>query len=145
MSKLNVATKACHGCRRRRWKCDRSYPQCHKCIQMGQECLGYQGLFLWNKGVASRGKMMGMTFDDIKHKEDKQPQAPLSTNAALYMSIDALHSPLPTNCITPGHLTGLSPTYSLIDPLFQDLDQSSRYYLNYCECFPPLYSTCYIC
>ncbi|KAK6216999.1 acriflavine sensitivity control protein acr-2 [Colletotrichum tabaci] len=58
---LNAPTKPCHNCRRRRLRCDRSYPHCHKCTAGGQECLGYGKLFRWTEGVASRGKLAGKT------------------------------------------------------------------------------------
>lgn len=65
-SSLSLPTKACHNCRRKRWKCDRSLPVCQKCLSTGTECLGYGKLFIWNQGVASRGKMMGKSFSEIE-------------------------------------------------------------------------------
>ncbi|KAI9729240.1 MAG: hypothetical protein M1834_007032 [Cirrosporium novae-zelandiae] len=53
--------------------------------------------------MANRGKMMGMTFEDAKQKEMKQANER-------------------TKILLP---------WSLIDPLFQDLNQDSRYYLSY--------------
>jgi len=52
----------CYTCRRRRVKCDRQLPLCAKCERTKLECLGYRKPLVWNKGVASRGKMMGKTF-----------------------------------------------------------------------------------
>jgi len=52
----------CYTCRRRRVKCDRQLPLCAKCERTKLECLGYKKPLVWNKGVASRGKMMGKTF-----------------------------------------------------------------------------------
>ncbi|ROT43772.1 hypothetical protein SODALDRAFT_320156 [Sodiomyces alkalinus F11] len=50
-------TKPCHNCRRRRLRCDRSYPSCHKCSSTGQDCLGYGKLFRWAvQPVSVRGK-----------------------------------------------------------------------------------------
>lgn len=57
--------KGCYTCRRRRIKCDNNVPFCQKCQKTGRECLGYQKPLVWVKGVASRGKMMGLTFDDF--------------------------------------------------------------------------------
>lgn len=37
-------------------------PGCAKCARTQLECLGYKKPLVWNKGVASRGKMMGKTF-----------------------------------------------------------------------------------
>lgn len=51
----------CHNCRRQRLRCDKSYPQCNKCILNGKECLGYGQLFRWTGAIASRGKLAGKT------------------------------------------------------------------------------------
>lgn len=37
-------------------------PGCAKCARTQLECLGYKKPLVWNKGVASRGKMMGKNF-----------------------------------------------------------------------------------
>lgn len=37
-------------------------PGCAKCARTQLDCLGYKKPLVWNKGVASRGKMMGKTF-----------------------------------------------------------------------------------
>lgn len=59
-------TKGCYTCRRRRIVCDNGQPTCRKCRDAGKECLGYQKPLVWVKGgVASRGKMMGRSFDDV--------------------------------------------------------------------------------
>jgi hypothetical protein len=62
--------KGCYTCRRRRVKCDNTLPFCRKCHHAGIECLGYQKPLVWVKGgVASRGKMMGLSFGDIKEND----------------------------------------------------------------------------
>ncbi|KAL6872796.1 fungal-specific transcription factor domain-containing protein [Trichoderma novae-zelandiae] len=48
-------SKPCHNCRRRRLRCDRSWPTCHKCAVSGQECLGYGKVFVWTQGIDARG------------------------------------------------------------------------------------------
>ncbi|KAJ5174650.1 uncharacterized protein N7482_000527 [Penicillium canariense] len=70
-------TKGCYTCRRRRIICDNGQPTCRKCRDAGKECLGYQKPLVWVKGgVASRGKMMGRSFDDAKKREgDSKGQA----------------------------------------------------------------------
>ncbi|KAG0127342.1 hypothetical protein HOY82DRAFT_523532 [Tuber indicum] len=58
-----LAAVDCYTCRRRRVRCDRALPHCEKCTNRhGLDCLGYKKPLVWNKGVASRGKMMGKTF-----------------------------------------------------------------------------------
>ncbi|KAJ6007849.1 hypothetical protein N7540_011825 [Penicillium herquei] len=52
---------SCWTCRRRRVRCDRQLPQCHKCFISGNTCQGYskERPLKWINGVASRGKLMG--------------------------------------------------------------------------------------
>lgn len=62
-------TKGCYTCRRRRIICDNGLPTCQKCRDAGKECLGYQKPLVWVKGgVASRGKMMGRSFNEVSKK-----------------------------------------------------------------------------
>lgn len=63
--------KACHNCRRKRLKCDRNVPTCLKCVQRGHECLGYQNLFRWGQGLASRGKFRGATFESLAGVQER--------------------------------------------------------------------------
>ena len=83
-------TVACNNCRRRRLKCDRSLPPCLKCIKNSQECLCYQRLFLWKQGVSSRGKMAGMTFEDII--KDRARHGNSSLQVACAASLPSQHS-----------------------------------------------------
>ncbi|EHK50284.1 uncharacterized protein TrAtP1_007354 [Trichoderma atroviride] len=48
-------SKPCHNCRRRRLRCDRSWPTCHKCAVSGQECLGYGKVFIWAEAIDAHG------------------------------------------------------------------------------------------
>ncbi|KAJ5684101.1 uncharacterized protein N7477_000446 [Penicillium maclennaniae] len=70
-------TKGCYTCRRRRIICDNGQPTCRKCRDAGKECLGYQKPLIWVKGgVASRGKMMGRSFDDVKKPAESSTSRP---------------------------------------------------------------------
>ncbi|KXG48824.1 Protein of unknown function DUF3468 [Penicillium griseofulvum] len=70
-------TKGCYTCRRRRIICDNGQPTCRKCRDAGKECLGYQKPLVWVKGgVASRGKMMGRSFDDVEMPPTKPKRQP---------------------------------------------------------------------
>ncbi|KAL5044591.1 hypothetical protein BDW71DRAFT_185835 [Aspergillus fruticulosus] len=114
------ASKACHNCRRRRLKCDRAVPSCGKCFLTGQECLGYGKLFLWNQGVASRGRMMGKTYPapapepkSVPDGQKKEPTSlPRAQDSALVYAEPAF-----------------SVRGSLLDPLYESLDEKSRRYL----------------
>ncbi|PGH26823.1 hypothetical protein AJ80_01402 [Polytolypa hystricis UAMH7299] len=59
----------CYTCRRRRVTCDKLLPACRKCHRAGKPCLGYKKPLTWVRGVASRGKMMGLTFDDVSGEQ----------------------------------------------------------------------------
>ena len=106
----------CHNCRRQRLKCDRSSPQCLKCLKRGQECLGYQRLLRWTQGATNRGKVTGVKSHDVA-----RPHLPQSAIALVRQH----HS--------PRSMATLSPPMILTDPLIQDLDHASRKYLIYCE------------
>ncbi|KAL4883157.1 fungal-specific transcription factor domain-containing protein [Aspergillus karnatakaensis] len=101
---VTPATKACHNCRRRRLKCDRTVPSCNKCRQLGQECLGYGKLFLWTQGVASRGKMMGKNYPTPAPRHDSS------------ITLHSQNRSLPVNTIDRTEaIMSLPPT--LLDPL----------------------------
>ncbi|KAL3441851.1 fungal-specific transcription factor domain-containing protein [Aspergillus insuetus] len=105
---VQQAEKPCHNCRRRRLKCDRSLPACTKCAQTGQECLGYGKLFLWNRGVASRGRMMGKTF----------PIPQCETQYTLAGRRGLEYTAAPSHLHAP-----------LLDPVFGDINYTWRQYL----------------
>ncbi|KAL4921338.1 fungal-specific transcription factor domain-containing protein [Aspergillus aurantiobrunneus] len=116
--RTNPAEKACHTCRRRRLKCDRTVPACQKCARTGQECLGYGKLFLWNHGVASRGKMMGKTYPVPAARTDEGREVRFGQRE---------------RCIQRQMLdydeTMVSLHVPLLDPLYQGLDHAARQYL----------------
>lgn len=74
----------CYTCRRRRVKCDRQLPHCAKCERTKLDCLGYTKPLVWNKGVASRGKMMGKTFPaPVAVKKTSSSQGEMGAAAAV--------------------------------------------------------------
>ena len=56
------ATEDCFTCRATRTKCDRRRPYCGPCLNSGNACQGYRTQLTWGVGVASRGKLRGMTL-----------------------------------------------------------------------------------
>ncbi|KAI0880479.1 fungal-specific transcription factor domain-containing protein [Annulohypoxylon maeteangense] len=118
-----VATKPCHNCRRRRIRCDRSVPGCHKCTSTGRECSGYGKLYKWVDNAASRSQVTKKDPADLI-PETREPLTPESdvkgyveqTRVVAYQEVEHWSNPL---------------NFSLLDPLFQDLGVSSRHYLNY--------------
>ncbi|KAF1963076.1 hypothetical protein CC80DRAFT_104880 [Byssothecium circinans] len=60
------ASEDCFACRKRGVKCDRRRPYCGQCIEMGKECSGYRTTLTWGVGVASRGKLRGLSLPIAK-------------------------------------------------------------------------------
>ena len=191
--------KPCHNCRRRRLRCDRSWPSCHKCAVSGQECLGYGKVFVWTQAIDENGNLKspssarkGAVASVSGSNPPSTPSTPNLPSAKASISAfqppasststsataspvqhraegptsgsvptSAFHSPQfqhtlpsrPSRPASPGELEsaagaglepfpevsspGTSSTGALTDPLFQDLDRNSRYYLAYCK-FPLL-------
>lgn len=74
-----ISSTPCYTCRRRRVLCDKSLPTCQKCHTAQKTCLGYKKPLTWVQGVASRGKMMGLTFNDVAG-DRRQAESPCSTD-----------------------------------------------------------------
>lgn len=158
--------KGCYTCRRRRIVCDNGRPTCRKCRDAGKECLGYQKPLVWVKGgVASRGKMMGLSFDDVttadqgkpnlgfyspasseKHsgrerteqgrRESETPPNGESMQIQVQTLSEATLAKYYNNDGMLVHVRQLppeSPSFSLVDPLFKDLDKLSRLYISHCK------------
>ncbi|KAK4098954.1 hypothetical protein N658DRAFT_560790 [Parathielavia hyrcaniae] len=102
------SNKACHNCRRRRLRCDRSRPSCRKCWIRGEDCLGYGTLLRWANAPAVRGHLVG------------QLTAPNRKRA---------------NPAGDGHRNGASLTLSvhpsLLDPLLNHLNRTARQYAHH--------------
>ncbi|KAK1471076.1 hypothetical protein CCUS01_06190 [Colletotrichum cuscutae] len=152
---LNAPTKPCHNCRRRRLRCDRSYPHCHKCTVGGQECLGYGKLFRWTEGVASRGKLAGKTSITFS-AETTTALVPTSRTSTFELKPSASSSPassasglqpqdppasaesaendstaLVVSAVRPAGTETQSAPWTLVDPLFQGVEHHYRHYLSY--------------
>ncbi|TGZ76750.1 hypothetical protein EX30DRAFT_228650 [Ascodesmis nigricans] len=56
------AAEDCFSCRAAGTKCDRKRPYCGPCLDLGVICKGYRTQLTWGVGVASRGKLRGMTL-----------------------------------------------------------------------------------
>lgn len=78
-----LAATPCWTCKRRRLKCDNHLPSCRKCKNAGRKCLGYDARpLVWNKGVASRGKMMGKTFEAEARRRINSGQTGMSVSGS---------------------------------------------------------------
>ncbi|EME88938.1 uncharacterized protein MYCFIDRAFT_10858, partial [Pseudocercospora fijiensis CIRAD86] len=72
----------CFSCRKRAVPCDRNRPYCTPCVEMGKECPGYKTTLTWGVGVASRGKLRGLScpiagksVDDPRHQKSSATKA----------------------------------------------------------------------
>ncbi|KAL3454965.1 hypothetical protein BJX64DRAFT_97675 [Aspergillus heterothallicus] len=123
---------ACHTCRRRRLKCDESKPQCQRCSDDRVDCQGYGNLILWVDGVASRGKMMGKTFQvastppaGAQTTIDRTPKRKQGSALSKYLPA---HKPPPSEALEPQATTHY---YTPLDPWFQQFDHPTRHYLSH--------------
>ncbi|KAK1993440.1 hypothetical protein LX36DRAFT_252051 [Colletotrichum falcatum] len=147
---LNAPTKPCHNCRRRRLRCDRSYPHCHKCTTAGQDCLGYGKLFRWTEGVASRGKLARrttITFSadttatttNSSRASSLEPTSSASTSTSAPVrhhqpssaSAESGSTALVVSGLRPAGVEIQSAPWTLVDPLFQGVEHHYRHYLSY--------------
>ncbi|OTB00789.1 hypothetical protein M426DRAFT_231931 [Hypoxylon sp. CI-4A] len=121
-----VAPKACHNCRTRRLRCDRSVPGCYKCASAGRECLGYGKLYKWVDNSKPRNQIRkNCSVSPTRKTED-------DVSPKLENAIPSRLPLIPYDGAGGGtELLTFTPNFSPLDPLVQDLDQSSRYYLNY--------------
>ncbi|CAN9174214.1 unnamed protein product [Alternaria alternata] len=72
------ATDDCFACKKRQVKCDRRRPYCGPCVDIGKECSGYRTTLTWGVGVASRGKLRGMSLPIAKSPSAAATQEPKS-------------------------------------------------------------------
>ncbi|KAL9095985.1 MAG: hypothetical protein Q9163_006482, partial [Psora crenata] len=56
------AADDCFACQERGATCDRRRPYCSTCLEQGHNCSGYKTVLTWGMGVASRGKLRGLSL-----------------------------------------------------------------------------------
>lgn len=127
--------KKCWPCRRRRLKCDGTVPRCVKCRDNGVECT-YTKPLTWVNGVASRGRMMGCTFDEVyAGRDDSSGQGSLALRPPYAPDRRLLPN-------TAGDISGACRSApvsrALTDPIFQDLGYNERFLVDYCKHPTPL-------
>ncbi|KJR82974.1 fungal transcriptional regulatory protein [Sporothrix schenckii 1099-18] len=84
------AADDCFTCSKRNVKCDRRRPYCSQCLEVGNECSGYKTQLTWGVGVASRGKLRGLSLPIAK----APPVAPGSGNhTPTSLKKDSISSP----------------------------------------------------
>jgi hypothetical protein len=122
------AADDCFMCQKRNAPCDRRRPYCGQCLEIGKDCSGYKTTLTWGVGIASRGKLRGLTCP-VAEKTDgpvgvtkrnsvSQPRRKAST------VVPASERPIPprinltTNAASPPLQEPLhTPSYGLLSPL----------------------------
>ncbi|PYH43819.1 Zn(II)2Cys6 transcription factor [Aspergillus saccharolyticus JOP 1030-1] len=59
---ISQAADDCFTCARQAIQCDRRRPYCSPCLENGRDCAGYKTTLTWGVGVASRGKLRGLSL-----------------------------------------------------------------------------------
>ncbi|KAL2179013.1 fungal-specific transcription factor domain-containing protein [Thermothelomyces heterothallicus CBS 202.75] len=78
------AADDCFTCAKRNVKCDRRRPYCSQCLEIGNDCSGYKTQLTWGVGVASRGKLRGLSLPIAKAPPVSSPKtvkSPTTTTA----------------------------------------------------------------
>ncbi|PHH87949.1 hypothetical protein CDD83_8209 [Cordyceps sp. RAO-2017] len=131
------ASDDCFTCSKRNVKCDRRRPYCSQCLEIGNECSGYKTQLTWGVGVASRGKLRGLSLPIAKappvSREPKKSSAGRSraNSAAPAMTAHWLeHEELRPSACGPidipsvSHMAGLGPTPPYPGPGYEYLSMS---------------------
>ncbi|KAL8731186.1 MAG: hypothetical protein Q9166_003593 [cf. Caloplaca sp. 2 TL-2023] len=63
------AADDCFACQESQLKCNRRRPYCTQCLDQGKDCSGYKTTLTWGLGVASRGKLRGLSLPIAKSKK----------------------------------------------------------------------------
>ncbi|KAF4471072.1 acriflavine sensitivity control acr-2 [Fusarium albosuccineum] len=61
----DLASQGCYECSQRRVSCDRTEPHCQKCISKGLKCSGLDIRYRFTNGIATRGKWVGKTIQNV--------------------------------------------------------------------------------
>ncbi|KAH7136960.1 fungal-specific transcription factor domain-containing protein [Dactylonectria estremocensis] len=127
-----VPRKACHNCRPRKLRCDKSFPSCRKCIKSGQECLGYGTQFKFTDAVASRGRLAGKKIPVLS--DELAAPVGYTTPAAVNTSVilaDKQACASWDRTLEPTTAVNITIPRILTDPLFNDDNYMHRYYFSY--------------
>lgn len=119
---LQWAKQDCHNCRKGRRKCDRTLPGCSKCMQRGQDCLGYGQLLRWQQPSTSSTA----SSEHSEHSSRSSSEAWSPEQKAI--DWDVQHDIPQRTLHKPRDLVLLN---TLTDPLLQDLGPVARGYLFY--------------
>lgn len=121
------AADDCFTCQERHTKCDRRRPYCSLCLDQGKDCSGYKTALTWGVGVASRGKLRGLSLpipkskraaQSIDEEQDNKADGPkklakLGPTRRASDSRNGAHLRCPASLATTGNI-GTSTTYNFV-------------------------------
>lgn len=92
------ASEDCFTCTKRNVKCDRRRPYCSQCLEVSNECSGYKTQLTWGVGVASRGKLRGLSLPiakapPVSREPKKSPSGRARANSAAVTSTTSNFQP----------------------------------------------------
>ncbi|PSS18813.1 hypothetical protein M430DRAFT_244204 [Amorphotheca resinae ATCC 22711] len=128
------ASDDCFTCTKRNTKCDRRRPYCSPCLEIGKECSGYKTQLTWGVGVASRGKLRGLSLPVArsapapKSPTATRPRAITTTTTAARTREAANAADAKIKMESPASLPGSNPfttTYDFVNMAPQGLAQNS--------------------
>ena len=119
---METVCDPCWTCRNRRIQCDQSGPPCAKCERAGMECFDKRPL-RWVKGVAIRGKMQGHSYEG--------DGTPVHTSRIKRSAI--LTPTKSSRALVQASAGSRTLPVTLQDPSMANLDQTSKYYIDYCK------------
>ncbi|KAF2666824.1 hypothetical protein BT63DRAFT_473127 [Microthyrium microscopicum] len=119
------AADDCFTCQKRRIPCDRRRPYCTQCLEIGNDCSGYKTTLTWGVGVASRGKLRGLSLpvanSTRKASQDNQETKPQEKTSSRSSSIS--HKPTDTERTMKveesNYYYGMTSPQSVMSPSFQ--------------------------
>ncbi|KAL9082245.1 MAG: hypothetical protein Q9159_006582 [Coniocarpon cinnabarinum] len=87
------ASEDCHTCRKRNVQCDRRRPYCSQCLEVKESCGGYRTTLTWGVGVASRGKLRGMSLPVAKPAGGQEVNKPAAPQTSARPRANTMHTP----------------------------------------------------
>ncbi|POR36783.1 Uncharacterized protein TPAR_03063 [Tolypocladium paradoxum] len=132
------ASDDCFTCSKRNIKCDRRRPYCSQCLEIGNECSGYKTQLTWGVGVASRGKLRGLSLPiakapPVSREPKKSPIGRSRSNSTVSVSSPHWgehedhprpHHRGPIDIPSMSHVPGSAPTTPYPGPAYDYLSMS---------------------
>ncbi|PHH55979.1 hypothetical protein CFIMG_008302RA00001 [Ceratocystis fimbriata CBS 114723] len=124
------ASDDCFACAKKNLVCDRRRPYCEQCLDAGTECSGYKTRLTWGVGVASRGKLRGLSLPVAKTKAEVQTEQQ-RIPAVKHEESTAASSSAPGSGLAPGFVYDSLPTPESIEALMMSWGwQEEQQYQN---------------